>query len=72
MSKLKKPEELSTDDLNLLHSFYMNEFMAGGVKPSDRDGSQKHNIRLWYKAVSSFLIAKKVLVDRPESTNKGD
>lgn len=70
MSK-KQASELTASELNDIAHFYMLEFMEQGVRPSDRDGSQKHQARLWYAAVTKFL-GREALNNAKNDTDKRD
>lgn len=52
---MKKASELTSADLSKLMHTYMLEFANQGTRPSDRDGSQRWNTRLWYDVVTKFL-----------------
>jgi len=52
---MKKASQLTSADLSEIMHIYMLEFANQGTRPSDRDGSQKWNTRLWYDVVTKFL-----------------
>ena len=69
MKTPKNPSELTTADINHIHSIYMQSFVTDRVRTSDRDDSQKNNIRIWYKAICSFLVKEDVLVNCSHDPN---
>ncbi len=70
MKKLKESTELTVDDINQIISFYMQNFVNDRIQTSDRDSSQKNNVRLWYKAVLIFLASQSVVIKPGSITNE--
>lgn len=62
---MKEASKLTSAELSELMHMYMLEFANQGTRPSDRDGSQRWNTRLWYDVVTQFLA-------RQESKRKRD
>lgn len=69
---MKKARELTGSDIQRIADGYMKGFMEYGVLPKDRDGSQAHNIRLWYTAITSYLMSENVLINSDKDTNKAN
>lgn len=72
MKKPKSPSELSRDDINQIISFYMQNFVNDRVRTEDRDASQRNNVRIWYKAIVSFLATEEILISSSNDPNKAD
>lgn len=64
--------ELTNAELNEIERIFMHEHLEAGVKPADRDGSQKHNIRLWYSAITRFLLVRQSAINRSNDSQKSD